>query len=526
MKAKSILALGLTAVMLTSLAACGGGENEVKDKTGSSQGAGASGKEINFPLKEKASYSVFCPMVGGNEMEDNISIKTLLDGANIEFKYQEVMEGDFAEKRNLVINSGDYPDIFFKSNPDLDKYGKQGVFIPLEDMIKEYAPNFTKKMDELDGWGDITSGDGHIYSLPEINRKDPGVIPYWINKQWLKNLNLKEPTSLDELYDVLKAFKEEDANGNGDPDDEIPFLARDDLKPELLLPYFEVGYDSWTRSALIDDKMTYLPTSDIYKEYVEFTAKLYQEGLLDKNSFTQKAEQQNAIGHSGDVLGSFFDAGAFLTVGRDRDKDYKILTPFEENSNYPLKSGITPGALVITDKCENPETIIAWADQLYTEEGGITATLGIEGKTWEKRDDGDWEWIVGGDYGDTIEDVRQSSTFVGGGNHPAIWPDFWYNHMSPDTDPNEVYLNEERARIAEKGTSLPVMQYSDEDMSTISTLKTDIDSYVDQYVAQVATGALDLEKSWKDYTITLDDMGAGQLNDIYQKAYEEGLKNS
>ena len=59
---------------------------------------------------------------------------------------------------------------------------------------------------------------------------------------------------------------------------------------------------------------------------------------------------------------------------------------------------------------------------------------------------------------------------------------------------------------------------------TIATLKTDIDSYIDQYVAQVATGALDLEESWTEYTATLENMGAGQLTEIYRKAYDEAMK--
>lgn len=104
---------------------------------------------------------------------------------------------------------------------------------------------------------------------------------------------------------------------------------------------------------------------------------------MDKNSFTQKHEQQGAIGQAGDVLGSFFDAGAFLTVGRDNDDDYIALTPFTKGT-YPLGTAITPGTLVLTDACHNPETIISFFDQFYSEEGGIEAIMGIEGKTWQK----------------------------------------------------------------------------------------------------------------------------------------------
>lgn len=527
MKAKSVLALGLTAIMLTSLAACGDNADTNESTGSSTAGTVASGEKVTFPLEEKKKYSVMYTMNNEYELQDNVTMQTLLDEANLEFEYQSVMGADFAEKRNLVLSSGDYPDIFLKANlgmNDMNKFGKQGIFIPLEDLIKEYAPNLTKKLDELDGWQYLTSGDGHIYSLPEINRQQGALTTYWINKKWMDNLGLKEPTSLDELYQVLKAFKEEDANGNGDPNDEIPMTATDVVKTDLLLPYFDIAYDYWMKTAVIDDELTYIPASDVFKQYIEFVTKLYQEEILDKNAFTQKHEQQNAIGHSGDVLGSFFDAGAFLAVGRERDRDYIALTPFKDGI-YPLGSGFNAGTLVLTDACKNPEIIIAWADQFYTEEGGISAILGIEGKTWQKRDDGDWEWIIGEGYGDDIAAVRASSTIQGAANHPSIWPDFWYDHMSPEVDPNEVYLNSERGKLSEKGkVPLPFMQYSDEDTMTIATLKTDIDSYIDQYVAQVATGALDLEESWTEYTATLENMGAGQLTEIYRKAYDEAMK--
>ena len=113
--------------------------------------------------------------------------------------------------------------------------------------------------------------------------------------------------------------------------------------------------------------------------------------------------------------------------------------------------------------------------------------MGIEGKTWQKTDDDKWEWILGNGYGDDVGTVRSSSTIQGAANHPSIWPNYWYNNMSPEVDPDEVYLNEQRAKMATDGkVPLPVMNYSEEDGLTIATLTADINSYIDQYVAQVA----------------------------------------
>ena len=77
-----------------------------------------------------------------------------------------------------------------------------------------------------------------------------------------------------------------------------------------------------------------------------------------------------------------------------------------------------------------------------------------------------------------------------------------------------------RAKAAELGAiPLPMMQYSDEDMKTISTLKTDLDAYIDQYLAQVATGELDLEESWEEYVATANAMGTGENLPVFTRKH-------
>lgn len=477
-------------------------------------------------LADDDTYTVFAMLNGEYDLQDNPVMTSTLEEAGLTFEFSSVMGADLTEKRNLALASGDYADIFMKAGislADQFKYGSQGIFIPLEDLIREYAPNLTALLDERDAWKYLTASDGHVYSLPEVGRQEGAITTCWINKRWMDNLGLEEPKSLDDLYNVLKAFKEQDANGNGDPDDEIAFTATDVVKPDLLIPYFDIIYDYGTKLGVIDGELTYVPTSDVMKEYIAFIAKLYQEGIMDPNSFTQAHEQQGAIGQTGDVLGCFFDAGAFLTVGRDNDDDYIALKPFTEGT-YPLNTAITPGTVVLTDKCENPEKVIAYFDQFYSEEGGIKALMGIEGETWRMREDGDWEWITDGEYGNDVSTVRASATIQGAANHPSVWPEFWYSNMSPEVDPDEVYLNQERGLLSASGVvPLPVMNYSEEDSMTIATITTDINSYIDQYVAQVATGEVTLDDSWDEYVATLNAMGAEQLFSIYQAAYEAGM---
>ena len=490
----------------------------------SAGGEEASGGSITFPLAETMEFTSFSGMNQSYTLPDTLAMQEAMSRANINITFDSVLSADLTEKRNLMLASGEYPDMLFKSGigmGDLTKYGGQGILIPLEDLIHEYMPNLTAKLDEIDGWQYLTSPDGHIYSIPEISARGE-INLFWLNKKWLDNLSLEEPKSMDDLYEVLKAFKEQDANGNGDPEDEIPFsLTQGDYLG--LLKYSGFSYDEGSMCAVIDGKLTYVPTTDYFREYVAYLAKLYQEGLLEQTSFTQGGEQQQATGQSGDVYGSFWTMGAFLTVGRDNDDDYVVMTPFHEDT-YPIITGIKVGTMAITDACEHPEVLMAWADYLYSEEGGILAWMGVEGKTYQVADNGKWEWMLGGEYGDDIATVRSSATIQGAQNHPSIQPDFWFE-MSPEVDADEVYLNNERQRIAGLGkVPLPMMAYTEEDNAQIATFRADIDGYINQFIAQVCTGEVDLESGWDTYLETMEAMGASALAELHEKTYNAAVQ--
>lgn len=548
MKIKKVTALFLAAAMamsvMTGCGSNGGSASENDSKSSESKpaeeskeekeesdagaesagGEEASGGSITFPLAETMEFTSFSGMNQSYTLPDTLAMQEAMSRANINITFDSVLSADLTEKRNLMLASGEYPDMLFKSGigmGDLTKYGGQGILIPLEDLIHEYMPNLTAKLDEIDGWQYLTSPDGHIYSIPEISARGE-INLFWFNKKWLDNLSLEEPKSMDDLYEVLKAFKEQDANGNGDPDDEIPFsLTQGDYLG--LLKYSGFSYDEGSMCAVIDGKLTYVPTTDYFREYVAYLAKLYQEGLLEQTSFTQGGEQQQATGQSGDVYGSFWTMGAFLTVGRDNDDDYVVMTPFHEDT-YPIITGIKVGTMAITDACEHPEVLMAWADYLYSEEGGILAWMGVEGKTYQVADNGKWEWMLGGEYGEDIATVRSSATIQGAQNHPSIQPDFWFE-MSPEVDADEVYLNNERQRIAGLGkVPLPMMAYTEEDNAQIATFRADIDGYINQFIAQVCTGEVDLESGWDTYLETMEAMGASALAELHEKTYNAAVQ--
>ncbi|MFD0462567.1 hypothetical protein ACFQY9_12540 [Microvirga aerilata] len=127
------------------------------------------------------------------------------------------------EAFNLLMASGDLPDIVAGNElrHDFVRYGMEGAFQPLNDLIEKHAPNLKKFLaSNPEIKKAITAPDGNIYWIPYV--PDGKYARGWfIRYDWLDKLGLKAPQTVDELYTVLQAFRDKDPNGNGQKD-EVP----------------------------------------------------------------------------------------------------------------------------------------------------------------------------------------------------------------------------------------------------------------------------------------------------------------
>ena len=139
--------------------------------------------------------------------------------------------GEMKEKLGVLLGTGttsSFPDAFFRCSINanqLKKYGPEGLFMDITDLVKEYAPNACAAIDKMDGWSIVSDpSTGEIYSLPCITDSLSGrMLPkLFINVEMMHNVGVdKMPETLDEFYDLLVKVRENDANGNGDPNDEV-----------------------------------------------------------------------------------------------------------------------------------------------------------------------------------------------------------------------------------------------------------------------------------------------------------------
>lgn len=186
-----------------------------------------------YPLvDEKAEFRLTIrvrPLHGDpDEME---LFKRMEELTNVHIVWDQIPQAEYDEKKNLLLAAAasagsELPDGFFGkfslSASDLVTYGSQGILIPLNDLIDQYAPNLKALFEahpEIKSM--VTAPDGNIYSTPYVQQGEDGTIAsnMMINVTWLERLGLEKPTTMEELKAVLTAFRDLDANGNGDPHD-------------------------------------------------------------------------------------------------------------------------------------------------------------------------------------------------------------------------------------------------------------------------------------------------------------------
>lgn len=174
------LLLAITMMFSLVLSACGGGSGG----EATPEPAGTDGDPGSITLKiVKRGYTDVHPPADQLWMWQKYEE---ISGIHVEF--EELAGSAVTERKNVMLGSNDLPDAFYRiafGTDELMKYGKQGLFIPLEELIEEHAPNLSKLLkDNPDIKGAITMSDGHIYALPYVDfSKAFNSVRLYVNKK-------------------------------------------------------------------------------------------------------------------------------------------------------------------------------------------------------------------------------------------------------------------------------------------------------------------------------------------------------
>ena len=460
--------------------------------------------------------------------------KELEKDTNVIINWNMSSDDGWNEKKSLLFASNMLPDAFYGieilSDVDIMKYASQGMLIPLNDLIDQYMPNFKSILDRRPQYkAQITAPDGNIYSLPTINEISPTTHDkLFINKTWLENLGLEVPTTIEEFESVLRAFKEYDANGNGNPNDEIPFTFRyssTDLynRQQGIQSMFGTfgQLDDIYHFIVKDGQVVYTPTTEEYKNAINWFHELYKEGLIDKEVFTHdKNVYVSKIQNPENIVGMFLGWSTSATAAANKDK-YIPMAPLENVNGEKIwrrvdSKIVSRGSFSITSSCEHPEVLMRWIDQSYEPETSLEICQGMIGKAIEKTSDGKYKFIKL-PSGTNLDAVIHE---YGPGN------DGTYGLMKETVDKLELNANlEERKKLDEfyspynvpSTYMYPNVFFTESEIEEISTLQTDIDSYVLQkYASWIVDGGADQE--WDTFQKNLKNMGVEKYIQIYQDA--------
>lgn len=469
-----------------------------------------------------------------SSFNDKEVVQKFCKEANVEVEWIEIPSGSITERKGVILAS-DLPDAFLGIVEQDDITANSDLFLPLQDLLPQYAPNIYEQFNSMGEqvWNICTWPDGNVYALPgnwmlatgNVVERQP-----MINQKWLENVGKKMPTTLDELYDVLKAFKEQDANGNGDPSDELPISCR----PEDFI-YFGGSWGFTNDFYRIEDgKVIGVAATEDYRAFLEFYNKLASEGLLDVESFSQTNDQWSAK-FKGNRLGiSWCWRPGTDLAGSECQKDFVSYLPVmaEGCEGRPAVPGSKTKftgilvALAITTACKNPEAVLRfWDNASATTEQKMIFSQGFEGYTWG------WD-----DAGRPIEfDVPAELDPENKGRAwwrfnlsaidnvlPLILPHEQSYYPSDAFDPQAKYnlAMDVWEYVADQEESMPLRIVDAETLEEKTMIEPDLKNYLTSFVANsVINGVTD--KSWAKH---LEELEKYQYSDYieWQQKYYDG----
>ncbi len=329
-------------------------------------------------------------------------------GTHVEFEHLPA-GADMMAQVNLMVASNDLPDIIngvnWKTVPDgANIWEEDGVIIDLTELIPVYMPNYYAAIMELPFSIAELSIGGKMYYISDIQHGVPFEGPN-IREDWLKAAGMETPTTVDELYDVLVYFRDNDMNGDGDATNEWPMsgLGATSIgwSPLNLMWAWGVHYSY----QLVDGQVTHGMLLPEFAEAIGTVAKFYAEGLLDPDYSTQDrtaldgkymnhlvgmeygiqpTKMNNALNK--EAVEGQFKAGSVPNLKLTADSPSYVF----DTMYISLLKG---ASAAITGACEEPEKVLHWFDYIYSPEGSLLFNWGIEGESFA-YDDGANDWTI------------------------------------------------------------------------------------------------------------------------------------
>lgn len=347
------------------LAGCGGQESET------ASGGTAAENETEISGEESAPEGKTTFKIAalkhthnmGDDFNERSGFQMAEEATGVHIEWISVSDGS-AEKVNAMLTT-DLPDAFLGLVSEEQIASSMDSFADLSGILEEHAPHVMEDYRAIEGGIDI-------------------------------------PTTTEEFYEVLCAFRDNDMNGNGDASDEI-LLKTSEANwcagvMNMANPWGIGGYSSSAESHYFmvkDNKAVPTMDTDAYRGFLEYMHRLVQEGLYDVESFTETNDQFFAKLKSG-VVGAAVCWSPCAMMSDELAEQYVVLPCLNAEPDYTyVKSGRRDSfqgnrtGFAITSACENPEKLLEWWDYLSSStENKYIVKYGDRGGYWDIDESG------------------------------------------------------------------------------------------------------------------------------------------
>ncbi len=497
------------------------------------------------------------------DFKDNYLTKLLEEELNCNLEIYEFAAtgSDLETQVSLMASggSGDVPDVILYKGftPEtVLNYGTNGFFIPLNDYYERTDTNYAQLPEEDKEVIEkaMTLADGNMYALPNYSESpwNDTSNRLFINTAWLDKLGLEIPTTTDELYEVLKAFVNNDPNGNG-VKDEIGLYGfteggyGQDIVDTIMNAFVFYNGGSQNGGLALDEtgETVVAPfTSEEWREGLRYFKKLYDEGLMPSSVFTDDDTQFKATLNSETNIVGMVSAGSKSNwTDCDNNPNFLELTMIEPMTGpdglcYSPYAEYSPEFnLFVTSSCENVDLALELGDWFMTIEHSRYGRYGEKGVDWTDDPEVCAEYsnaYVEAGYAEEVTGVYQTNIWSEPNNK------FWQN-INPYYSPLEGEMSmangltpfDENAKSSmleaynleynyDKHPEhiLPLLHYTAEESAQCAQSMADIKSLVEQAKAEFITGTRDIESGWDAYLNELEQCGLSDWMAIAQTAFE------
>ncbi|MBS4206878.1 extracellular solute-binding protein [Bacillus sp. FJAT-50079] len=377
------LILGVLAIMMIALVGCG------KDDKQSSSGADDEGtKKLSILLADKGIQAV----EGSPNINNDKYVKKLGELTNTKIEMELLSWAEYEQSLTLAFAGGEYPDLMEVNginSPQVAPAIDSGVFIPLNDLIEEHAPNIKKYITQEQWDSPNVSKDGQIYAIPSTRAVINDAV-VMVRKDWMDKLNIETPKTLDEYIEMFRRFKEGDPTGNGDA---IPWSARENFTwGEAIFGSYDVLPNDWK---YLEGELVPNFIRPEMKEALAVYKQLYEEKLLDNEFLVQQGKDWDAKIKGKGNVGMFIHQPTYpdkwLTEIQKNTPDAELQiipapTGPDGKGGHSILSPVAQMVWAIPASNEDPVAAIKFLDQFFTEEVQTLLTYGLEDDNYTIED--------------------------------------------------------------------------------------------------------------------------------------------